>query len=369
MDRVLKKRIAVLGSTGSIGQQTLEVARAFPDKLEVIALAAGSNSTLLDQQVQEFQPKLVSLGSQGPSLEEISTHPDIDLVVVATSGKAGLLPTLEAIRSKKIVALANKEVLVMAGEIVMAEARKYGMEIKPVDSEHSAIWQCLQGEESNEIAQILLTASGGAFRDRPYKELAHVTAEEALRHPTWNMGPKVTIDSANLMNKGMEVIEAHWLFGVQYDKIKVMIHHGSIIHSMVEFADGSIKAQLGVPDMRIPIQYALSHPERWDNSSMPKLDFDQIDSLKFAPVDFDRYPCLKLAFEAGAKGDTYPAVLSAADEIAIELFLDGKIGFLDIPKILEDALGRHTRIPNPSLDDILTADAWAREIAKGRYAA
>ncbi len=368
MGCTVKKRIAILGSTGSIGRQTLEVARAFPHQIEVVALAAGSNATVLEQQVQEFQPKLVSIGEQGPSLEDIASHPDIDLVMIATSGKAGLLPTLAAIRSNKTVALANKEVLVMAGAIVMDEARKFGAEIKPVDSEHSAIWQCLQGEESNEIAQILLTASGGAFRDRPQEELATVTAEEALKHPTWNMGPKVTIDSANLMNKGMEVIEAHWLFDVAYDKIKVMIHHGSIIHSMIEFEDGSVKAQLGVPDMRTPIQYALSHPERWANTGLPKLDFNEIESLKFDSVDFGRYPCLRLAFEAGNAGGTYPAVLSAADEVAVELFLAGKIGFLDIPKILEEALGQHTGIANPSLDDILAADIWAREIAKGRFA-
>ncbi|MFW0859421.1 MAG: 1-deoxy-D-xylulose-5-phosphate reductoisomerase [Dehalococcoidia bacterium] len=425
------KRIAVLGSTGSIGQQTLEVVRAFPDRLAVLALAARRNTTLLRQQIQEFRPELVSVGghlsresrveSRGEgdsrakrlqseaspgSLEELASHPDVDLVVVATSGKAGLLPTLAAIRAGKAVALANKEALVMAGEIVMAEVRSrvesresrvssqqsavssrqseagrgtidYRLStsqdsrlqtpdflIRPVDSEHSAIWQCLQGEEANPISQIILTASGGPFLGRSHEELAGITAEQALRHPTWNMGRKVTIDSATLMNKGMEVIEAHWLFGVPYDRIKVMIHPGSIIHSMVEFADGSVKAQLGAPDMRLPIQYALSHPERWANPRLPRLDFHKIDSLELEPVDLERFPCLKLAVEAGRAGDTYPAVLCAADEMAVDFFLSGKIGFLDIPRLIEDTLDLHGRVANPALEDILAADAWARETAK-----
>ena len=356
------KRIAVLGSTGSIGQQTLEVVRAFPERLKVVALAAGSNTALLDQQVQEFQ--CVGAIRESPSLEEIASHPDVDLVIVATSGKAGLLPTLASLRAGKIVALANKETLVMAGGIVMAEARKHKLEIRPIDSEHSAIWQCLQGEESNPIAQIILTASGGPLRNRSREELARVTAAEALRHPTWKMGRKVTIDSATLMNKGLEVIEAHWLFDVPFDRIKVMIHPGSTVHSMVEFADGSVKAQLGAPDMRLPIQYALSHPERWSNTELPKLDLDKLHSIKFDPVDLDRFPCLQLAIEAGRAGDTYPAVLSAADEVAVEHFLSGEIGFLDIPRLIEAALDRHSRVANPSLDDILVADTWARETVK-----
>ncbi|MCL0076458.1 1-deoxy-D-xylulose-5-phosphate reductoisomerase [Dehalococcoidia bacterium] len=363
MDRGMK-RIAVLGSTGSIGQQTLEVVRAFPEKLEVVALATRRNTTLMRQQIQEFHPELVLVGGQGPSLEELASHPDVDLVVVATSGKAGLLPTLAAIRSGKAVALANKEALVMAGGIVMAEARRYGVEIRPVDSEHSAIWQCLQGEESNQIAQIILTASGGPFRDRSPEELGGITAEQALQHPTWHMGRKVTIDSATLMNKGMEVIEAHWLFGLPYDRIKVMIHPGSIIHSMVEFVDGSVKAQLGVPDMRLPIQYALSHPERWANPVLPELNLEKIDSLELEPVDMERFPCLKLAVEAGTAGDTYPAVLCAADEMAVDFFLGGKIGFLDIPRLIRDTLDLHGRVANPALEDILAADDWARATAK-----
>lgn len=358
------KRIAVLGSTGSIGQQAMEVVRAFPQKLQVVALAARRKSPLFEQQVREFQPELVLVEGQGPSLEEIAGHPDVDLVVVATSGKAGLLPVLAAIRSGKVIALANKEALVMAGGIIMGEARRCGVEIRPVDSEHSAIWQCLQGEGTNPIVQIILTASGGPFRGRSPEELGGITAEQALRHPTWNMGRKVTIDSATLMNKGMEVIEAHWLFGVSFDRIKVMIHPGSIIHSMVRFLDGSVKAQLGAPDMRLPIQYALSYPQRWANPRLPELDFAKVDSLDLEPVELERFPCLKLAVEAGTAGDTYPAVLCAADEMAVGLFLSGKIGFLDIPKLIEGILDRHQRVANPSLDEIIDADAWSRSMAK-----
>ena len=358
----IRKRVALLGSTGSIGRQTLQIARMFPERIDIVALAAGRNAELLNQQVEAFHPKIASLAAEGPSLEEIASSPEVDLVVIATSGATGLLPTLSAIRSGKSVALANKEVLVMAGAIVMAEALRGGVDIKPVDSEHSAIWQCMQGEQS-EISQIILTASGGAFRDLPAEELANVTAAEALRHPTWSMGPKVTIDSANLMNKGMEVIEARWLFDVPFDRIKVMVHPGSIIHSMVEFTDGSLKAQLGVPDMRLPIQYALSHPDRWTNSEIPKIDFSQVGSLKLSPIDFERYPCLRLAYETGAAGGTLPAVLSVADEVAVDYFLNGRIGFLDIPRLLEDTLGRHQPKEDPSIDDIFEADAWARETA------
>jgi len=358
------KRIAVLGSTGSIGQQTLEVARAFPEKIQVVALAARRRTVLFEQQVQEFQPNLVLVEGKGPCLEEIAVHPDVDILLVATSGKAGLLPVLAALRSRKIVALANKEALVMAGGIIMEEARRSGAEIRPVDSEHSAIWQCLQGEQTNQIAQIILTASGGPFRHRPPEDMVSITAEQALRHPTWNMGRKVTIDSATLMNKGMEVIEAHWLFGVPYDRIRVMIHPGSIIHSMVEFVDGSVKAQLGAPDMRLPIQYALSYPERWANPCLPALNLEKVDALELDSVELQRYPCLKLAIDAGIAGDTYPAVLCAADDIAVELFLSGMIGFLDIPRIIEHAIGRHCPASSPSLEDILAADDWARETAE-----
>jgi len=375
------KRIAILGSTGSIGQQTLEVVRPFSDRFSVLALGAGKNVELLARQVEEFQPKLVSFQgtrNEGPgkdvsfqvpdseflSLEEIACHPEVDLVVIATSGKAGLAPTLAAIRAGKQIALANKEVLVMAGGIVMAEAKRQGVEIFPVDSEHSAIWQCLRGENRAEVAQLILTASGGPFFHYTLEQMAAITPEQALRHPTWQMGEKVTVDSATLMNKGMEVIEAHWLFDLPLQHIDVLIHPGSIVHSMVEFADGSVKAQLSVPDMRLPIQYALSYPERLPNPNLPRTDWDRFASLSFEPPDLTRFPCLRLAIEAGEKGGTYPAVLCAADEVAVGLFLSHRIGFVDIAKLIEETLEHHQSISDPSLDEILVADAWAGEYAE-----
>lgn len=376
------KRLAVLGSTGSIGQQTLDVVRSFPDRFQVIGLAAGRNAALLERQIGEFQPKLVSIELASSleglrsvkyeicSPEELAAHPEVDLVVIAISGKAGLDPTLAAIRAGKSIALATKEVLVMAGEFVTAEARRHDARILPVDSEPSAIWQCLRGEE-NSVARLILTASGGPFRHLSLDALSQVTPQQALVHPTWRMGPKVTIDSATLMNKGFEVIEARWLFNVPSDDIEIVIHPQSIVHSMVEFADGSIKAQLGPPDMRLPIQYALFYPER-PSSKLPRLDFSfsnssnasNISALTFEPPDLEKFPCLKLALEAGRKGGTYPAVLSAADDVAVELFLEHRIGFLDIAKLVEEAMEEHRSIPNPSLEEILAADAWARERVK-----
>jgi len=375
------KRIAILGSTGSIGQQTLEVARVFSSKFKVIALGAGSNTKLLASQIEEFQPRMVSFqGSKAElrqslspgrgasvkqvTLEEMACHPDVDLVLIATSGKAGLAPTLAAIRARKEVALANKEVLVMAGAMVMAEARKYGVKIRPVDSEHSAIWQCLKGEQKKKVARLLLTASGGPFLRYPAKKLEGITPEQALNHPTWKMGKKVTIDSATLMNKGMEVIEAHWLFGVPYSRISVVVHTESIAHSMVQFADGSIKAQLSRPDMRLPIQYALGYPDRYFNPQLPVMDWDKAMALNFEPPDLAKFPCLRLAREAGAKGGTYPAVLCAADEVAVERFLSHRIGLADIARLVEDALEHHRGVTRPSLDDVLEADAWARRYAR-----
>lgn len=343
----------------------------------MVALAAGRNISLLKEQVSEFRPRLVSteLGADIERipkvsylpLEEIACHPDIDLVVVATSGKAGLGPTLAAIRARKRIALANKEALVMAGELVTAEARRYQVEILPIDSEHSAIWQCLRGEEKKEIARLILTASGGPFLTYSSGELAAVTPQEALRHPTWKMGKKVTIDSATLMNKGMEVIEAHWLFDVPFSQIEVVIHPQSLIHSLVEFVDGSAKAQLSLPDMRLPIQYALSYPERWQSLFRPGVDVNKIGSVNFEAVDLDRFSCLRLAIEAGEKSGTYSAVLSAADEVAVELFLARKISFPDIAKVVAKTLDRHQGVSHPSMEDILAADAWARETAKAGF--
>ena len=378
------KRLAILGSTGSIGQQTLEVVRAFPDRFQVVGLAAGRNIDSLATQIRQFHPRLVSFadedrpvlpdlvkailalvaGCHRVPMEEMAGHAEVDLVVVATSGKAGLSPSLAALKAGKSIALANKEALVMAGELITAEANQRGGEILPLDSEHSAIWQCLRGEAGGkEVARLLLTASGGPFLRRSGQQLAAVTAEEALEHPTWHMGRKVTIDSATLMNKGMEVIEAHWLFGIPLDSIEVVIHPESVVHSMVEFVDGSIKAQLGIPDMRLPIQYALSYPQRWPNPQLGRLDWKQVRSLSFEPVDMDRFPCLRLAIEAGGKGGTYPAVLSAADEVAVELFLSGDIGFGDIARVVAGSLERHQGTAHPTLEEIMAADAWARQVA------
>ena len=364
------KKIAILGSTGSIGRQALDVIRALPDELKVIALTGNKNLELLERQISEFQPEMfcssvkpdISYGGEFLSAEEIAGHPEVDFVIVAIAGKAGLSPTLAALQAGKAVALASKEVVVMAGEIIVREAGLHQAQILPIDSEHSAIWQCLQGEE-NKPQRLFLTASGGPFYHYSQSQLAEVTPEQALQHPIWKMGKKVTIDSATLMNKGLEVIEAHWLFSFPFDSIEILIHPQSIVHSMVEFTDGSLKAQLSSPDMRLPIQYALSYPRRWSNSELPRLDWNKINSLHFEPVDYSRFPCLKLAMDAGKSGGTYPAVLCAADEVAVELFLSHRISFTDIAKIVQKTLEQHRTIPQPSLEEILAADAWARECA------
>ncbi len=363
------KRIVVLGSTGSIGQQTLDVVRAHPGRFRIVGLAAGRNIDLLAKQIEEFNPKFVSCSSNDlpagagyevMSPEEIASHPEADIVVMATSGKAGLSPTLEAIKAGKTIALANKEVLVMAGEIVTRLAKANNARIIPVDSEHSAIWQCLKGESKN-MSQIILTASGGPFYKYSPAQLERVTVEQALNHPSWKMGKKVTIDSATLMNKGLEVIEAHWLFHAPYDNIRILIHPQSIIHSMVEFADGTIKAQLSYPDMRLPIQYALSYPERLPNPSLPLLDWSRVGSLTFQQPDLSAFPCLRLAIEAGRQGGTYPAVLCGADETAVELFLSGRIKFIDIAGLVESTLEQHKAIADPTLEEIIGTDGWARD--------
>ena len=364
------KKIAILGSTGSIGQQALDVIRALPNKLKVVALTGNTNLELLERQISEFQPKMfyssvkpeTSYGGEFLSAEEIASHPEVDSVIIATAGNAGLTPTLAAIQAGKTVALASKEVLVMAGEIIVSEASLHKAQILPIDSEHSAIWQCLHGED-NKPRRLFLTASGGPFYRYSQSQLADVTPEQALQHPIWKMGRKVTIDSATLMNKGLEVIEAHWLFSFPFDSIEILMHPQAIIHSMVEFMDGSLKAQLSRPDMRMPIQYALSYPQRWSNSELPRVDWNKIDSLNFEPADYDRFPCLKLAIDAGKSGGTYPAVLCAADEVAVELFLNHRIGFTDIAKIVQKTLEQHHIIRQPSLEEILSADAWAREWA------
>ncbi len=365
------KKIAILGSTGSIGQQALDVIHALPDRFQVIGLAVGKNQELLERQISELQPKVFyssaepdfAYGGEFLSMEEIASHPEVDLVIIATSGKAGLSPTLAALRTGKVVALASKEVLVMAGEIITTEATLHQSQILPVDSEHSAIWQCLQGE-GGKPQRLFLTASGGPFYRYSQSQLSGVTVEQALHHPTWKMGRKVTIDSATLMNKGLEVIEAHWLFDIPFENIEILIHPQSIVHSIVEFADGSMKAQLGSPDMRLPIQYALCYPERLSNPGLPRLDWSKIQSLNFEPVDYNKFPCLKLALEAGRLGGTYPAVLCAADEVAVERFLNHSISFTDIARMVQKTLEQHQSVAQPSLEEILAADAWAREYAE-----
>ena len=364
------KRLAVLGSTGSIGQQTLDIVRAFKDRLQVTGLACGNKTELFLQQVTEFNPPLAhcAAGPQLPAttlqvtMEEMAAHPDVDMVIVATTGKAGLKPAIAALQAGKTVAIANKEILVMAGALLTQLALQHKGTILPVDSEHSAVWQCLQGED-RELSRLLLTASGGPFIGWPGEKLHKVTAEQALDHPTWKMGRKVTVDSATLLNKGLEVIEAHWLFDLPFEKIEVIIHRQSIIHSMVEFRDGSVKAQLSTPDMHLPIQYALFYPQRMDNPAIKPLDFKRVHNLTLEPVNYAEYPCLKLALDAGKLGDTYPAVLCAADETAVELFLNNSIVFTEIATIIAKILDMHRPVSSPGLEDILRSDKWASETA------
>jgi len=370
-------RIAVLGSTGSIGRQTLDVIRQLPGRFAVAALAAGRNSEELARQVAEFRPRyacaearpaalddaLSASGTRWLTMDEMAVAPDVDLVLVGTAGAAGLTPTLAALGAARPVAIANKEVLVMAGHLIRRAMLAGGGDLRPVDSEHSAIWQCLWGEEHHEIRRILLTASGGAFRDLDRSQLAAVTPEQALNHPTWNMGAKITVDSASLMNKGMETIEAMWLFGVPMEKVEVVLHRESIVHSLVEFSDGSVKAQLGVPDMRLPIQCALAYPDRMPVPPAPALDLAAVGQLNFGRPDFSRFPCLGLAMDAGRRGGTYPAVMAAADEVAVGRFLARELGFLDIPAIIEMTLAKHESTADPDLETVLAADAWARRVA------
>jgi 1-deoxy-D-xylulose-5-phosphate reductoisomerase len=368
------KRIAILGSTGSIGRQTLDVVRAFPDEFTVVALSAWSNRDLLLEQAKEFHPALLFSKDQwtpeslpagtriADSLTEIVTHPDVNLIIQGMVGNIGLVPTLEALEAGKQVAMANKEPIVMAGELLTQAATRGGGQLLPVDSEPSAIWQCLQGEDAHRsVRRLIITASGGALRHLPLDEVAKVTPEQALKHPTWDMGKKITIDCATLMNKGFEVIESHWLFDMPWDQVDVVIHHQSIIHSMVEFTDGAMKAQMGAPDMRMPIQYAMFYPQRMASEEIPRFDPIAIGSLTFEAMDPDRYPCFVTALEAGHAGGTYPTVLSASDEVAVDLFLRGRIGFTDIHRLVASTLERHESITRPTLEEILAADEWARQ--------
>ncbi|UCH33491.1 MAG: 1-deoxy-D-xylulose-5-phosphate reductoisomerase [Armatimonadota bacterium] len=375
--------ISILGSTGSIGRQTLEVVAASSDRFRVVALAAARNVEALAEQARRFKPALaavldesraeeladrlhgtgvrVAAGEEG--LREVATLPDAAVVVGAVSGIAGLGPVLAAIDAGKRLALANKEPLVAAGSIVMSQVRRSGAEIIPVDSEHSALFQCLLGHRREDIRRLFLTASGGALRDLSLQELEAVTPGQALAHPTWQMGPKVTVDSATLMNKGLEVIEAHWLFEVAVERIEVVLHHQSIIHSLVEFADGDTLAQLSRPDMRLPIQYALGYPERVP-ARWGALEIAELDGLTFGRVDMERYPCLRLAYEAARRGGTAPAAMNAADEVAVEAFLAGRIGYLDIARLIERVLDRHAPGPADVLQQVVAADSEARKLAQ-----
>ncbi len=377
------KHIAVLGSTGSIGRNALEVIASHPERYRVVALAAGRNTEILAEQVQRFRPRAVAVhdaelgralmdrlsgtgdtewfwGPEGTA--QIAGMDGVDTVISAITGAAGLEPTIAAVRAGKDVALANKETLVMAGDLVMEEAAARGVSILPVDSEHSAILQSLQGHHREDIKRIILTASGGPFRDLSLEEMADVTPEQALNHPNWDMGPKVTVDSATLMNKGLEVIEARWLFDLPISRISVLIHPQSVIHSMVEYRDGSIIAQMGVPHMITPIAYALSYPRHMSTPIAP-LDFSQVRSLTFESPDSKRFHCLDLALRAADEGAGMPAVLNAANEIAVGAFLRGKLSFLSIPRLVERVMDRHRPRDLTSVEDVMATDAWARETA------
>lgn len=377
------KKISILGSTGSIGTQTLEVVRNHPDSFKVIAISGNMNIDLLHAQIEEFSPKYVAVYDEKKAMElkskvdnacvkilygmdglvEISTLEEVDILVTSVVGNIGLIPTLNAIKAKKTIALANKETLVTAGEIVMKEALDNGVKIIPVDSEHSAIFQCLEGYNIKDIKKLILTASGGPFRGSSREELINVQSSAALKHPNWSMGKKITIDSATLMNKGLEVIEAKWLFGVRAEEIDVVVHPQSIIHSMVEFIDGSLLAQLGIPDMKLPIQYALTYPNRIKSSS-GGLDFEKYSNLTFEKPDRKTFPCLDLAYEALHLGGITPAVLNAANEELVLQFLDNKIGFYDIPDRIEKAMNKFRGIKNPDINDIIEADKITREYIK-----
>jgi 1-deoxy-D-xylulose-5-phosphate reductoisomerase len=378
------KRIAILGSTGSIGRSALQVIEQFPNRFQVVALAAGRNVDLLIEQIQRFRPKVAAVldqelandlasrlpadigvevfaGSQG--YQNIANCTDADMVLSSMVGAAGLIPTLSAIRAGKDVALANKETLVMAGALVMEEVRRYQIRLLPVDSEHNAIFQALEGHRREDLKRILLTASGGPFLNLPKEQLESVTPAQALNHPNWEMGAKITIDSATMMNKGLEVIEAKWLFDLAVEKIDVHIHPQSIVHSMVEYVDGSVIAQLGMPDMRVPIAYALAYPERL-KLDLPTLDLFSVQTLTFQEPDLGRYPCLDLAFNACKAGGTMPAVLNASNEVAVQAFLDKRIPFLAIARLVDKVMQEHELAPAKELEAILAADTWARRRAE-----
>ena len=383
----MKKRIAILGSTGSIGTSALDVAHAHPERLEVVALAAGGNAAAFASQIARYKPRAIAMAS-GAAVDElralgvqlpavhgagaaglvaVATHRDVDLVLCASSGTAALEAVLAAIQAGKTIALANKEVLVMAGGLVIDAARTHGVAILPVDSEHNAIHQCLHARQPSELRRLILTASGGPFRGRSKASLNEVLAADALKHPTWQMGQKITIDSATLMNKGLEVIEAHWLFGASASQIDVVVHPQSIVHSIVELRDGSMIAQMGVTDMRLPIQYAFSYPDRWD-APVPFLDLARAGTLEFHEPAWDDFPCLGLAYRALEAERSLPIVLNAANEVAVASFLEDRLGFNAIPEVIADTMDAHTPSGADTLESVRRIDAWARSHAAERVA-
>ncbi len=380
------KNLVVLGSTGSIGTQTLDVVREHPDLFHVSVLVANRSDELLEKQIEEFQPELAVLSDEAAygrlkerykgktelaggrqAVIDSATYPEAQVVVTSLMGFAGLEPTLAALDAGKDIALANKETLVVAGELVMAKAKELGRAILPVDSEHCALFQCLQGQDRGAVEKLILTASGGPFRGKKAEQLTQVTKSDVLAHPTWNMGQKITVDSASLVNKGLEVIEARWLYDVSYDQIQVVVHPQSIVHSMVQYQDGTVMAQLGCTDMRLPIQYALTYPDRVA-SHFPRVDFYELAKLTFEKPDMDTFKGLKLAFQAGRTGGTMPCIMNGANEVAVEAFLKGQAGFLDIYTLIEKAMDAGKVEYQPDLEQLLAADSWAREFTRQELA-
>ena len=371
------RRVAVLGSTGSIGRSTLDVIASHPDKLQLIGVAARSRTELLAQQVAQLNPSFVAVWEEEKAQElitqtgrrdvlvglagliRLATHPDVDVVVVATSGREALLPLVRAIQAGKRIALASKELLVMAGDLIMRLVREHGTSLVPIDSEHAALFQCLQGVSSAEVARLVITGSGGPLWSMPASERHAVTRAQVLSHPKWQMGPKITVDSATLMNKGLEVIEARWLFGLPLDRVQVVIHPEAAVHAFVELVDGTLLAQLSLCDMRLPIQYALSFPERWA-SPLPRLHLTQLSALRFFEPDLEQFPCLRLALEAASTGGSACVALNGANDAAVRAYLEGQVAFADIPRVISETLEQHAPISDPTLDDILAVDEWSR---------
>ena len=376
------KRIAVLGSTGSIGRNTLDVIASHPDKLRLIGVAGRSRTDLMAEQLAQCAPPLVAMWGEdkaqelsrltgrrdllvGPEgLVRLATHPDVDILVVATSGRDALIPLVRAIQAGKQIALASKELLVMAGELIMRLVREHGVNLVPIDSEHVALFQCLQGVTRDQIVQLVITGSGGPLWSRSASALSAVTRAEVLAHPKWQMGPKITVDSATLMNKGLELIEARWLFDIPLDRVQVVIHPEAVVHGLVELVDGSLIAQLSPCDMRLPIQYALSFPERWDGVRLPRLSLTELSALRFFEPDSDQFPCLRLALQAAAAGGSACAALNGANDVAVQGYLQDQVSFMDIPRVIAEVLEQHTPIPHPTLDEVLAVDAWSRAAAQ-----